>query len=146
MYHIILLISLLKSLEPFFRKDVLQTLNSDEFLLINTTLIFIAIMCYGSYLYFFKKAPIQIFQKCCELSMVQLVMLVAISAMTFVSAVSIFHISGQYNTLVSNTLLKTISTVFVGIIGWLFYNEELTTNQIYGTILTIGGIYLISKK
>tara|TARA_Y100000389_G_C17441962_1_gene509161 strand:- start:674 stop:895 length:222 start_codon:yes stop_codon:yes gene_type:complete len=73
-------------------------------------------------------------------------MLIAISAMTFVSAVSIFHISGQYNTLVSNTLLKTISTVFVGIIGWLFYNEELTTNQIYGTILTIGGIYLISKK
>ena len=55
MYHILFGISALKSMEPFFRKDVLQTLNNEEFLFINTLMISILIIAYTIYMYFTKK-------------------------------------------------------------------------------------------
>tara|TARA_A100001035_G_scaffold278606_1_gene277824 strand:+ start:339 stop:782 length:444 start_codon:yes stop_codon:yes gene_type:complete len=146
MYHILLGISALKSMEPFFRKDVLQTLNNEEFLFINTLMISILIIAYTIYMYFTKKTTMNIGKKLKTFSLAQIVFLIALAFITFISTVSIFKISKEFNSQNLNALIKTLTTVFALIIGVTFYNEQYTATQIYGIIITIVGIYLITKK
>ncbi len=146
MYHILFGISILKSMEPFFRKDVLQTFNSEEFLFVNTLMISILIILYTLYMYITRKTKFNIVGKLRTFSFVQILFLVSLSLITFISTVSIFQISKEFNTQNLNALLKTLTTVFALFIGVIFYNEQYTANQIYGIIITIIGIYLITKK
>jgi uncharacterized membrane protein len=146
MYHILFGISILKSMEPFFRKDVLQTFNSEEFLFVNTLMISILIILYTLYMYITRKTKFNIVGKLRTFSFVQILFLVSLSLITFISTVSIFQISKEFNTQNLNALLKTLTTVFALFIGIIFYNEQYTANQIYGIIITIIGIYLITKK
>lgn len=146
MYHILFGISILKSMEPFFRKDVLQTFNSEEFLFVNTLMISILIILYTLYMYITRKTKFNIVGKLRTFSFVQLLFLISLALITFISTVSIFQISKEFNTQNLNALVKTLSTVFALFIGVTFYNEQYTANQIYGIIVTIIGIYLITKK
>jgi drug/metabolite transporter (DMT)-like permease len=133
-------------MEPFFRKDVLQTLNNEEFLFINTLMISILIIAYTIYMYFTKKTTMNIGKKLKTFSLAQIVFLIALAFITFISTVSIFKISKEFNSQNLNALIKTLTTVFALIIGVTFYNEQYTATQIYGIIITIVGIYLITKK
>ena len=146
MYHILFGVSILKSMEPFFRKDVLQTLNNEEFLFINTLMISLLIIVYTLYMYITKKTTLNITSKLKSFSFIQIVFLLALSLITFISTVSIFKISSEFNTQNLNALVKTLTTVFALFIGVTFYNEQYTATQIYGIIITIVGIYLITKK
>ena len=146
MYHILLGISALKSMEPFFRKDVLQTFNNEEFLFVNTLMISLLIILYTLYMHFTKKSQLNVLKKIRNFSFVQVVFLVALAFITFISTVSIFKISSEFNTQNLNALIKTLTTVFALGIGVAFYNEQYTATQIYGIITTIVGIYLITKK
>lgn len=146
MYHILLGISALKSMEPFFRKDVLQTFNNEEFLFVNTLMISLLIILYTLYMHFTKKSQLNVLKKIRNFSFVQVVFLVALAFITFISTVSIFKISSEFNTQNLNALIKTLTTVFALGIGVTFYNEQYTATQIYGIITTIVGIYLITKK
>lgn len=146
MYHILFGISILKSMEPFFRKDVLQTFNSEEFLFVNTLMISILIILYTLYMYMTRKTKFNIVGKLKTFSFVQIVFLISLALITFISTVSIFQISKEFNTQNLNALVKTLTTVFALFIGVTFYNEQYTANQIYGIIITIIGIYLITKK
>ena len=146
MYHILFGVSILKSMEPFFRKDVLQTLNNEEFLFINTLMISLLIIVYTLYMYITKKTTLNITSKLKSFSFIQIVFLLALAFITFISTVSIFKISSEFNTQNLNALVKTLTTVFALFIGVTFYNEQYTATQIYGIIITIVGIYLITKK
>ena len=146
MYHILFGISALKSMEPFFRKDVLQTFNNEEFLFVNTLMISLLIILYTLYMHFTKKSQLNVLKKIRNFSFVQVVFLVALAFITFISTVSIFKISSEFNTQNLNALIKTLTTVFALGIGVTFYNEQYTATQIYGIITTIVGIYLITKK
>ena len=146
MYHILFGVSVLKSMEPFFRKDVLQTLNNEEFLFINTIMISLLIILYTLYMYITKKTTMNITSKLKSFSFIQIIFLLALALITFISTVSIFKISSEFNTQNLNALVKTLTTVFALFIGVTFYKEQYTANQIYGIIITIIGIYLITKK
>ncbi len=146
MYHILFGISALKSMEPFFRKDVLQTLNNEEFLFINTLMISVLIILYTLYMYMTKRSTLNVFSKLKTFSFAQIVFLIALAFITFISTVSIFQVSKEFNTQNLNALVKTMTTVFALFIGVTFYNEQYTATQIYGIIITIVGIYLITKK
>ena len=61
-------------------------------------------------------------------------------------ALRTFQVSKEFNTQNLNALVKTMTTVFALFIGVTFYNEQYTATQIYGIIITIVGIYLITKK
>ena len=97
-------------------------------------------------MYITRKTKFNIVGKLRTFSFAQIVLLISLSLITFISTVSIFQISKEYNTQNLNTLVKTLSTVFALFIGVTFYNEQYTANQIYGIIVTIIGIYLITKK
>ena len=146
MYHILFGISALKSMEPFFRKDVLQTFNNEEFLFVNTLMISILIIIYTLYMHMTKRSTLNVFSKLKTFSFVQIVFLIALAFITFISTVSIFQVSKEFNTQNLNALVKTLTTVFALFIGVTFYNEQYTSTQIYGIITTIVGIYLITKK
>jgi uncharacterized membrane protein len=146
MYHILFGISALKSMEPFFRKDVLQTLNNEEFLFINTLMISVLIILYTLYMYMTKRSTLNVFSKLKTFSFAQIVFLISLAFITFISTVSIFQVSKEFNTQNLNALVKTLTTVFALFIGVTFYNEQYTATQIYGIIITIVGIYLITKK
>ena len=146
MYHILFVISALKSMEPFFRKDVLQTLNNEEFLFINTLMISVLITLYTLYMYMTKRSTLNVFSKLKTFSFAQIAFLIALAFITFISTVSIFQVSKEFNTQNLNALVKTMTTVFALFIGVTFYNEQYTATQIYGIIITIVGIYLITKK
>ena len=74
MYHILFGISILKSMEPFFRKDVLQTFNSEEFLFINTLMISILIDIYTLYMYLTKKTKYNIIGMLKSFSLTQILL------------------------------------------------------------------------
>tara|TARA_B100002019_G_C21032042_1_gene480052 strand:+ start:424 stop:714 length:291 start_codon:yes stop_codon:yes gene_type:complete len=93
-----------------------------------------------------RKTKFNIVGKLKTFSFVQLVFLIALAFITFISTVSIFQISKEFNTQNLNALVKTLTTVFALFIGVTFYNEQYTATQIYGIIITIVGIYLITKK
>ena len=146
MYHILFGISILKSMEPFFRKDVLQTFNNEEFLFVNTLMISLLIIIYTLYMHFTKKSTLNVYKKLKTFSFAQIIFLIALAFITFISTVSIFKVSAEFNTQNLNALVKTLTTVFALAIGVTFYNEQYTATQIYGIITTIVGIYLITKK
>lgn len=133
-------------MEPFFRKDVLQTFSNEEFLFVNTLMISLLIILYTLYMHFTKKSTLNIYKKLKTFSFGQIVFLIALAFITFISTVSIFKVSAEFNTQNLNALVKTLTTVFALGIGVTFYNEQYTATQIYGIITTIVGIYLITKK
>ena len=97
-------------------------------------------------MYITKKTTLNITSKLKSFSFIQIVFLLALAFITFISTVSIFKISSEFNTQNLNALVKTLTTVFALFIGVTFYNEQYTATQIYGIIITIVGIYLITKK
>ena len=97
-------------------------------------------------MYMTRKTKFNIVGKLKTFSFVQVVFLISLALITFISTVSIFQISKEFNTQNLNALVKTLTTVFALFIGVTFYNEQYTANQIYGIIITIIGIYLITKK
>ena len=97
-------------------------------------------------MHFTKKSSLNVYKKLKTFSISQISFLIALSLITFISTVSIFKISSEFNTQNLNALVKTLTTVFALGIGVTFYNEQYTATQIYGIIVTIIGIYLITKK
>lgn len=149
MYSILFGVSILKSLRPFFKKNVLQTIDEDDFLYLNT--FFIALFVIGYFIYSRnnennkKKKPL--LEKCKTMKPIEIISMMFVSLFTVISTVLILQMDKGYQTPFINSMLtKGFSTILVILIGMVIYKENYSMLQIFGIALILLGTYFISNK
>jgi drug/metabolite transporter (DMT)-like permease len=147
MYHYLFGLSILKSISPYFRKHVLNHLESHDFFLLNTLLIFFLITLFIAYRYFFDKTFDASIKKIRSLKASHIGCIFAIAVVTIISGVTIMELDKNYNTPLLNVMLVRIfSTIALVLVSIFIFKEKYTFVQMIGICMTITGIFLISNK
>jgi drug/metabolite transporter (DMT)-like permease len=148
MYEYIFGASLFKSIIPYMRKHVLNTLNSHDMLYLNA-LTFFLIVCF-IFIYnvvFNKPIIISTFDNYSKLSITQILCLIVISLMAVTVAYFIYELDKFYNTPFINYItLFSITIVASIMISMLIFKEKYNIRHFFGVILTFIGIYLMTSN
>jgi drug/metabolite transporter (DMT)-like permease len=130
------------------RKHILETVESHEYLFINT--FFIAFYVFLFFLYkitFHDKTFDNFITKIKNLTFLQVIYFMIISFITVISAVVIINLDKYFNTPLINFLLsRSVGTVLLILVGVFVYKEKYNLKQIFGIFLTIVGLFLIACK
>ena len=146
MYNLLLGITMLKSIRPVFKKNVMQSIDNYSFLLLNTMFISIFVVLYFIYLNNKNVKFTQVVDNCKSMNVVQIVSMILISFLTITSTILIMNMDQSSLSTTSVTIMKSISTIILVLLGIFIYKEKYNFTQIYGVILTMVGIYFISSK
>uniref|UniRef100_A0A6C0B9P6 EamA domain-containing protein n=1 Tax=viral metagenome TaxID=1070528 RepID=A0A6C0B9P6_9ZZZZ len=147
MYYHIFGLTILKSINPYFRKHILTTLSSHDLLILNTFFIGIIVLCLFLYKCFFDKSILETFKNYRKLSFSQLGCLFIIAILAVISSLFIFELDKKYNSPLLNSLfLKIASVVALCFVSIFIFKEKYTWKQILGILLAILGIYLTINK
>jgi drug/metabolite transporter (DMT)-like permease len=149
MYSILFGVSILKSLRPFFKKNVLKTIDEDDFLYLNTFFIGLFVILYFIYSTRIKKNKEKknVFDKYKNLKPIEVISMVFVSLFTVISTVLVLQMDKGYQTPFINAMLtKGFSTILVILIGMIVYKENYTKLQMFGIGLILLGTYFISSK
>jgi drug/metabolite transporter (DMT)-like permease len=148
MYESLVLVQLLKSANPYFRKHVLGTLDSHDFLFINAMLIFLFSCFYILYLYLNEpKTILKTMNNFGKLDTYQYLSILFITIVTTISAIYFFEFDKNYNTpLMNHMYLKIVSVIILLLLGVFIFKEKYTYLQLLGFLLAIIGLYLIFNK
>ena len=146
MYSVLFGISIMKSLRPFFKKNVLKSdIDEDDFLFLNTFFISLFVVVYFAY-NFTKKKKVD-FNKYKNMKPIELGSMIGVSLFTVVSTILVLQMDKGYQTPFINSMLtKGFSTIFVIAIGMIIYKENYNMLQMLGIALILTGTYLISSK
>jgi|TARA_B110000285_G_C14610613_1_gene374765 drug/metabolite transporter (DMT)-like permease len=136
----------MKSLRPFFKKNVLKSdIDEDDFLFLNTFFISLFVVVYFAY-NFTKKKKVD-FNKYKNMKPIELGSMIGVSLFTVVSTILVLQMDKGYQTPFINSMLtKGFSTIFVIAIGMIIYKENYNTLQMLGIAFILMGTYLISSK
>jgi len=136
----------MKSLRPFFKKNVLKSdIDEDDFLFLNTFFISLFVVIY--FIYNFTKKKKVDFSKYKNMKPVELGSMIGVSLFTVVSTILVLQMDKGYQTPFINSMLtKGFSTIFVIAIGMIIYKENYNMLQMLGIALILTGTYLISSK
>lgn len=146
MFNLLFGITMLKSMRPIFRKNVMQTIDNYSFLLLNTLFIAIFVVLYFIYLNKQDVKFISVVKNCGSMNIVQIISMLLISFLTITSTILIMNMDQSSLSTTSITVMKSISTILLVLLGIFVYKEQYNFTQIYGVILTIIGICFISSK
>ena len=146
MYSVLFGISIMKSLRPFFKKNVLKSdIDEDDFLFLNTFFISLFVVIY--FIYNFTKKKKVNFSKYKNMKPVELGSMIGVSLFTVVSTILVLQMDKGYQTPFINSMLtKGFSTIFVIAIGMIIYKENYNMLQMLGIAFILTGTYLISSK
>lgn len=146
MYNVLFGISIMKSLRPFFKKNVLKSeIDEDDFLFLNTFFISLFVVIYFIY-NFTKKKKIDL-NKYKNMKPIELGSMIGVSLFTVISTILVLQMDKGYQTPFINSMLtKGFSTIFVIAIGMIIYKENYNMLQMLGIALILVGTYLISNK
>jgi drug/metabolite transporter (DMT)-like permease len=146
MYSVLFGISIMKSLRPFFKKNVLKSdIDEDDFLFLNTFFISLFVVIY--FIYNFTKKKKVDFSKYKKMKPIELGSMIGVSLFTVVSTILVLQMDKGYQTPFINSMLtKGFSTIFVIAIGMIIYKENYNMLQMLGIALILTGTYLISSK
>ena len=146
MYSVLFGISIMKSLRPFFKKNVLKSdIDEDDFLFLNTFFISLFVVIY--FIYNFTKKKKVDFSKYKNMKPVELGSMIGVSLFTVISTILVLQMDKGYQTPFINSMLtKGFSTIFVIAIGMIIYKENYNMLQMLGIALILTGTYLISSK
>jgi drug/metabolite transporter (DMT)-like permease len=147
MYHYLFGITMLKSISPYFRKHVLNHLDSHDFFFINTLFIFSILSLFFIYRYLFDKSFDQSVKKITSMKFTHLGCIFAIAVLTIVSSITIMELDKNYNTpFINSILMRIFSTIALVLVSIFIFKEKYTRLQILGICMTIAGVFLISNK
>ena len=150
MLHLIIGTTFMKSVVPYFRKHVLGTLNSQEFLLLNSSIIFgivliifIVKILTGEQHETFK----QIINDYKKMTYMQVICISIIASLTVLSSLFIYELDKHHNTPFINTLLlRSFSIISMILIGIFIFGEDYNWMQLLGVGLAFIGVFLIIQK
>lgn len=132
-------ISVLKSLSPFFRKHVMSTISNWEFLFLNSTLIAIVSFIYA---YIHKRENItNIF----NLSLSQYACAGVVVLITVFTSLAVFKLHENGKIVMTSFLLKAVSAIVLVGFGIIVFNEELSSKQLAGILCMMLGMALLHK-
>ena len=146
MYGYLVGTTFLKSMNPYFRKHILNTLNPREYFYLNTLFVFLLMILV--FLFFENKDSVNdIIRNYKKLKVSQIGCIFIISFLLVASSILLYELDKKYNTPLINTiLLKTGSIIVLIVIGVGIFGENYSWSQILGILLTVTGIYLIMQK
>jgi drug/metabolite transporter (DMT)-like permease len=147
MYHYLLGITFLKSLSPYFRKYILNILESHELLFINTFFISIIVFLVFIYKWLFDKEFHKTIENYQKMSIGHYSCSFFIALFTVFSTLFIYDFDKNYNTPFLNSMfIKVASVFFLFLAGVFLFEEQYTVKQIFGILLAIFGVYLVTSK
>jgi len=146
MLNVLFGVTMLKSMRPIFRKNVMQTIDNYSFLLLNTLFISIFVVLYFLYLNSRNVKFTEVVHNCASLNTVQIISMVLVSFLTITSTIVIMNMDQSSLSTTSMTVMKSISTIILVLLGIFLYKEKYNFTQLYGVLLTVVGIYFIASK
>jgi len=146
MLNVLFGVTMLKSMRPIFRKNVMQTIDNYSFLLLNTLFISIFVVLYFLYLNSRNVKFTEVVHNCASLNTVQIISMVLVSFLTITSTIVIMNMDQSSLSTTSITVMKSISTIILVLLGIFLYKEKYNFTQLYGVLLTVVGIYFIASK
>jgi hypothetical protein len=112
MYFFLILISFLKTFNPYFRKHILNSLESYEYLILNTLIVFLFVLLfYFSIFLYDNKSYDKLIDKIHNLTLLQVIYFILIAFITVSSSIFFIHMDKYYNTPLLNTLLSLFSSL-----------------------------------
>lgn len=139
----------MKSMRPFFKKNVLHTIDEDDFLYLNTFFIGLFVVIY----FFYSKNKNKtkntkaIVDKFKNMTFLEISSMIFVSLFTVVSTVLLLQMDkSQQTPFINSMLTKGFSTILVIMIGMVVYKENYNKLQILGIGLILLGTYFISNK
>ena len=148
LYLLLFITQMFKTLNPYFRKHILNSLEVHEFMFINTFFVALFVFMYFIYIQISDNDFIYKFtQKSQKLSIIQIVFFIFIAFVTLCSTFIFIHLDKFYNTPFINGLLsRGMSAILLMAVGVFMFKEEYSYEQISGVFLTIFGLYLVIPK
>jgi drug/metabolite transporter (DMT)-like permease len=148
MFEYLFGLTLLKSINPYFRKHILNTLESHDFLFMNTICITFFVLLFFLYKYFFHAKTFtlkKMMKNIRSLSYSQYACLIILSLLTVSSSIFLYDLDKNYNTpLVNSVFLRVGGIVALLLVGIFVFEEKYSYKQIFGIFLTLFGVYLIA--
>jgi uncharacterized membrane protein len=145
LYFYLLLIILCWTLNPFIKKKVLKNnkINSDEYFAINHTFVTIIILVYLYFLFTNKKCDYNCFKK---LNIYDYLYIFVGSITSILGARLLLTLIQfkEVSYLVSSIQPLVISLTLI--VGYLFFNENISLLKLLGITLIISGLICINKK
>jgi drug/metabolite transporter (DMT)-like permease len=147
MYHYLLGITFLKSWTPYYRKYILDVLESHELLFLNTLCISILVLIYFLYKCLCHNSFNKTIENYKNLTSGHYFCILVIALFTVSSSLFLYDLDKYHNTPFLNSLFIKIASVFVlFLVGIFIFEEKYSIKQIIGIILTMIGIYLVTSK
>jgi len=146
MYNLLFGITMIKSMRPIFRKNVMQAIDNYSYLLLNTLFIAIFVVLYFMYLNSKDVKFYDVVSNCKSMNIIQILSMLLISFLTITSTILIMNMDSSSLSTTSITIMKSLSTIILVLLGIFIYKEKYNFTQLYGVLLTMIGIYFISSK
>lgn len=148
MIYIILLFILVLcwTINPFFKKIVMNKLNPYEFFLINNILIMVFLFIYLLGLHYVNKQQNIEIKKIVELNSKELVSLLIGAIISIASGFMFLHLIKMDNITNIVSMSQSLTIIFSLIIGYMFFSETINPKDIFGIILIVFGITVIKYK
>ena len=146
MFNILFGITMMKSMRPIFRKNVMQSIDNYSYLLLNTLFIALFVVLYFMYLNSKDVKFTEVVGNCKTMGIVQIISMLLVSFLTITSTILIMNMDQSQLSTTSITIMKSVSTIFLVLLGIFIYKEHYNFTQLYGILLTIVGIFFLSSK
>jgi len=145
MYHHIIFLTLVKSINPYLTKHALNTLESNETLYIDSILIFFIVFCLLIYKYFFgKKEIFKTIDNFKKLTISQIIALVIGSSLSVITSISIYELDKNHNNpFINHTITKITSMILFLLISIFIFKENCDIKKMFGAIFSIIGLFLL---
>lgn len=146
MYGYLIGTTFLKSLNPYFRKHILNTLDPREYFYLNSFFVFILMILI--FIFFETSETIEkMVSNYKKLKISQMACIVMISLLLVLSSLLIYELDKNHNTpFINNMLLKTGSVIVLITVSVCIFGEKYTLKQIIGILLIFIGMYLVMQK
>jgi len=147
MYHYFLGITLLKILNPYFRKHLLESIDSHDLLFINGFIMAILISIIFLYQVIVNKTLNKTITNYNKLTYIQVVCLVILCSMGIGSSLLLFELDKNHNTpFLNHIFLKSGGIILLLFVSIIIFEEEYNLYQIFGIILASIGLIILSNN
>ena len=147
MYHLFGSV-ILKTIDPYFRKHVVSnTLNSNDYLYLETFIYTGVLLLILIFNYFYKKSEIvESFKNLKKVNIRDVVFMAIMSLFWIYTSLKFYENEHKNSPFMNTVMIRGGPLVGILLVGIFFYKESYSCKQIVGIFMTIFGIYLLMSK
>ena len=136
---------ILKTIDPYFRKHVVSnTLNSNDYLYLETFIYTGVLALILIFNYFYKKSEIvETFKNLQKVNIRDIVFMAVMSLFWIYTSLKFYENEHNNSPFVNTVLVRGGPLIGMLLVGIFFYKEKYTWKQIAGIFITVFGIFLL---